>query len=204
MCGSSIMSNEMLPITGSQQHCNGCMESQQAEGTVRTRLDDTTALDRSGRVVGNPSLVALRQSCPSPVTRCPIEKTGCGYFCNSGWRHAGTRWPQRGSRRRAQTKAIPAYWEPIQVTSRAVSYRARENRNYYAFRAQSSYSSWVSSYFHSPPSVDGGGVMIQVKPKLRKLFLQGQCGTLIQIRATKGLDDKAILELRPHALLSVA
>jgi len=29
------------------------MESQQAEGTVRTRLDDTTALDCSGRVVGN-------------------------------------------------------------------------------------------------------------------------------------------------------
>jgi len=64
----------MLPITGTKQHCNGCMESQQAEGTVRTRLDDTTALDRSGRVVGNPSLVALRQSCPSPVHDAQLRK----------------------------------------------------------------------------------------------------------------------------------
>ena len=29
------------------------MESQQAEGTVRTRLDDTTALDRTGCLVLN-------------------------------------------------------------------------------------------------------------------------------------------------------
>ena len=49
------------------------MESQQAEGTVRTRLDDTTALDRSGRVVDNTYLIALRQSCPS------LERNLCRY-----------------------------------------------------------------------------------------------------------------------------
>jgi hypothetical protein len=44
------------------------MESQQAEGTVRTRLDDTTALDRSGRVVGKPEVTRLLpQQCQAQV-----------------------------------------------------------------------------------------------------------------------------------------
>ena len=46
------------------------MESQQAEGTVRTRLDDTTALDRSGRVVGKQEVIQFLHVCPV----CPSSR----------------------------------------------------------------------------------------------------------------------------------